>query len=79
MKKIKTVSYSLGINRGGNPRARMTYTIEDTDNPKSKILFINSGFSVSLDLRNMKAIIIPLNDPSDIQVTDITIEECEDL
>ena len=75
MKKIKTVSYSLGVNRDGSSRVSMTYKIEDTEAPKSKVSFIDSGFSVSLDFNSMKAIIIPLHDPSDIQVTDIIVEE----
>lgn len=78
MKKIKTVSYSLGVNRDGSSRVSMTYKIEDTEASKSKISFIDSGFSVSLDFNSMKAIIIPLHDPSDLQVTDITAIEYED-
>ncbi len=75
MKKIKIVSYSLGVNRDGSSRVSMTYKIEDTEAPRSKVSFIDSGFSVSLDFNSMKAIIIPLHDPSDIQVTNIIVEE----
>lgn len=77
MKKIKTVSYSLGINRGGSPRTIMKYNIQEGEELKDKI-FIDSGYSISLDFKSMKALIISLKDPSDIQVTDIIVEEDED-
>jgi hypothetical protein len=77
MKKIKTISYSLGINKGGSPRTIMTYNIEEGEELKNKV-FIDSGYSISLDFKSMKALITSLKDPSDIQVTDIIIEEDED-
>lgn len=73
MRKIKSVSYSLGKSRSGLPRATMKLDIKEGEELKDKV-FIDSGFSVSLNFGSMKALIIPLQDPSDIQVTDIIIE-----